>query len=85
MAANGPTAAMCRQLVAAIGEILERHMIDTGFLAIADPAVKQNHVNSAATRPKSILGPLYPKCCQPGLVKEGGCFTCVHCGWSKCS
>jgi ribonucleoside-diphosphate reductase alpha chain len=72
-------------LVAAIGEILERHMIDAGFLAIADPTVKQNHVGSAATRPQSILGPLCPKCCQPGLVKEAGCLTCVHCGWSKCS
>jgi ribonucleoside-diphosphate reductase alpha chain len=29
-------------LVAAIGEILERHMIDTGFLAIADPPVTQD-------------------------------------------
>ena len=72
-------------LVAAIGEILERHMIDTAFLAIADAAVTQNQVGSAATRPQSILGPLCPKCSQPGLAKEAGCLTCVHCGWSKCS
>jgi ribonucleoside-diphosphate reductase alpha chain len=72
-------------LVAAIGEILDHRMIDTGFLAIADPTVKQNHVGSAATRPKSIVEPLCPKCCQPGLVEEAGCLTCVHCGWSKCS
>jgi ribonucleoside-diphosphate reductase alpha chain len=72
-------------LVAAIGEILERHMIDTGFLAIADPPVTQDQVGSGASRSKSMLGPLCPKCSQPGLVKEAGCLTCVHCGWSKCS
>ncbi len=72
-------------LVAAIGEILERHMIDTGFLAIGDPPVAQDQVGSAASRSKSMLGPLCPKCSQPGLVKEAGCLTCVHCGWSKCS
>jgi len=72
-------------LVAAIGEILERHMIDTGFLAIGAPPVAQDQVGSAASRSKSMLGPLCPKCSQPGLVKEAGCLTCVHCGWSKCS
>ena len=72
-------------LVAAIGEILERHMIDTGFLPMAVPSVAQDQVGTAASRSKSMLGPLCPKCCQPGLVKEAGCLTCVHCGWSKCS
>jgi ribonucleoside-diphosphate reductase alpha chain len=72
-------------LVAAIGEILERHMIDTGFVPLADPVVTRKHLGSAAISSKSVLGPLCPKCCQPGLVKEAGCPTCVHCGWSKCS
>jgi ribonucleoside-diphosphate reductase alpha chain len=71
-------------LVAAIGEILERHMIDTGFLAIGDLPVARHRVGSAAISPKSLLKPLCPKCCQPGLVKAAGCATCVHCGWSKC-
>ena len=71
-------------LVAAIGEILERHMIDTGFLPIADSAGTRKHLGSAAISPNSLLGPLCPKCCQPGLVKEAGCHTCLHCGWSKC-
>ena len=67
-------------LVAAIGDIIERHMIETGFLV-------RDHDESA---PKTIraaahLGPLCPKCSQPGLVKEAGCLSCVHCGWSKCS
>ena len=60
-------------------------MIDTGFLPMAVPSVAQDQVGSAASRSKSMLAPLCPKCSQPGLVKEAGCLTCVHCGWSKCS
>ena len=67
-------------LVAAIGEVIERHLIDTGFLVPrAQPAGKQAG-GMEATR----LGPLCPKCSQPGLVKEAGCLSCMHCGWSKC-
>ena len=68
-------------LVAAIGEVLERHMRDTGFLAGAELAL----VPGQAAAPTSVLGPLCPKCSQPGLVKEAGCLSCMHCGWSKCS
>ena len=41
-------------------------------------------VADAARKPASQLGPLCPKCSQPGLVKEAGCLSCLHCGWSKC-
>ncbi len=69
-------------LVAAIGEVLERHMRETGFLAVADlPAVV---VKSVVGPTAGVLGPLCPKCSQPGLVKEAGCLSCMHCGWSKC-
>ena len=71
-------------LVAAIGDIIERHMTDTGFLTPAEPIVPKaaNAVSPAAA---TALGPLCPKCSQPGLVREAGCLSCVHCGWSKCS
>jgi ribonucleoside-diphosphate reductase alpha chain len=65
-------------LVAAIGDVIERHMIDTGFLQPAERVAAK-----VATVP--ALGPLCPKCSQPGLVREAGCLSCVHCGWSKCS
>ena len=68
-------------LVAAIGEVLERHMHETGFLATADqPAT--GHGGTAP--PVTALGPLCPRCSQPGLVREAGCLSCMHCGWSKC-
>ena len=70
-------------LVAAIGDIIERHIIETGFLKPAEPA----HLKIAAAAPAggSAFGPLCPKCSQPGLVREADCLSCVHCGWSRCS
>jgi ribonucleoside-diphosphate reductase alpha chain len=70
-------------LVAAIGDIIERHMIETGFLPPADrPGAK---IMPGPTSLTTHIGPLCPKCSQPGLVREAGCLTCLHCGWSKCS
>ena len=70
-------------LVAAIGDIIERHMIDTGFLKPAEPIVAKT-VKTVPQAGATALGPLCPRCSQPGLVKESGCQSCVHCGWSKC-
>ena len=71
-------------LVAAIGDIIERHMIDTGFLQKPDmAAVPVTH--DVPTAPATLAGPLCPKCSQPGLLKQAGCLSCLHCGWSKCT
>ena len=74
-------------LVAAIGDILERHMIGTGFLQPKElPAGKVLVLPpSPGMQPGTHVGPLCPKCSQPGLMKEAGCMTCMQCGWSKCS
>ena len=66
-------------LVAAIGDIIERHMVETGFLLREPPAVLKPGMIAAPQ-----LGPLCPKCSQPGLVREAGCLSCLQCGWSKC-
>ena len=71
-------------LVAAIGDVIERHMIDTGFLAPAEPLVSKAAAATSAAG-ATALGPLCPKCSQPGLVREAGCLNCVQCGWSRCS
>ena len=71
-------------LVAAIGDIIERHMIDTRFLTSAEPTVTKV-AKATPWAAMTALGPLCPKCSQPGLVREAGCLSCVHCGWSKCS
>ena len=69
-------------LVAAIGDVIERHMIATGFLV---PAVTAVSKPEARLSTPAVLGPLCPKCSQPGLIREAGCLSCVHCGWPKCS
>ena len=71
-------------LVAAIGDIIERHMIDTGFLTPAEP-IFPKAAKAMSSAVVTALGPLCPKCSQLGLVREAGCLSCVHCGWSKCS
>ena len=71
-------------LVAAIGAILERHMRAIGFLPVTDES-QASTVPAVQGTGGPYLGPLCPRCSQPGLVKEAGCLTCVHCGWSKCS
>ncbi len=72
-------------LVAAIGEVLERHMRETGFLTPVEPLVLEAKASAKSIAASGQLGPLCPKCSQPGLVREAGCLSCVHRGWSKCS
>ena len=70
-------------LIAAIGGIIEQHMIETGFLVVEAPAPHQVHM-SPVTPAAGALGMLCPDCAQPGVTKEGACLTCHQCGWSKC-
>ncbi|MBN9560412.1 MAG: adenosylcobalamin-dependent ribonucleoside-diphosphate reductase [Alphaproteobacteria bacterium] len=72
-------------LVAAIGDILERHMVETGFLVKPEPLDAASQPEANTGRTSGPLGPVCPRCSQPGLVKEAGCLTCIHCGWSRCS
>ena len=71
-------------LVAAIGDIIERHLIETGFLVSAEMLTAKVAVHASTGSSATPLGPLCPKCSQPGLAREAGCLSCVHCGWSKC-
>lgn len=70
-------------ILAAIGEVIERHMVEIGFLAAEEttgPARKQ----AVAAAPGARVGPQCPRCGQPGLVRQEGCDTCDSCGWSRC-
>ena len=84
-------------LLAAIGGVIEQHMIATGF---------QTSTGDAGTRRWDAFGPakvrsqlpevtavanpapaarFCPKCQQPALVMLEGCWVCQNCGYSKCS
>ncbi|MEI6536010.1 MAG: adenosylcobalamin-dependent ribonucleoside-diphosphate reductase [Verrucomicrobiaceae bacterium] len=67
-------------LLAAIGGIIERHMIDTGFL---DPARAGMLLNGQAERGRSRVS--CPRCASGALTFQEGCATCLSCGYSKCS
>jgi ribonucleoside-diphosphate reductase alpha chain len=85
-------------LLAAIGEVIERHMIDIGFLGTqrsggghgAGPAAIA--VGAAAERvalatPESDPRPNLrqcPKCANLSLIRQEGCDICTNCDYSKC-
>jgi ribonucleoside-diphosphate reductase alpha chain len=71
-------------LLAAIGGIIEKHMIDTGFMKPAD--VPGGFVKRAAlTATGEALGRPCPKCGERSLVFQEGCYSCLSCGYSQCS
>ena len=65
-------------LLAAIGGIIERHMIETGFL---DPARGER----LSTGDLAGKGAACPRCGSGTLMFQEGCATCLSCGYSKCS
>ncbi len=70
-------------ILAAIGGVIERHMIHTGFIAGEGMGLKNDPqaqvVNLGAPR-----GAACPKCGDYGLRMIEGCMTCGSCGHSKC-
>jgi len=69
-------------ILAAIGGVIEKHLIAIGFLAsegaglTTDPVAAR--VNSAAP------GPACPNCGAFEMRMQEGCLTCGNCGYSKC-
>ncbi len=66
-------------LLAAIGGIIERHMIETGFLN-PDRQQRDQIPDAEGTRRSTC-----PRCGEQALVFQEGCATCLSCGFSKCS
>jgi len=72
-------------LLAAIGDVIERHMIAIGFIAPKgghrhDLAERQV-VNLPGTQPRMAQ---CPKCGQAALIRLEGCDQCTNCDYSKC-
>ncbi|SMH50345.1 adenosylcobalamin-dependent ribonucleoside-diphosphate reductase [Maritimibacter sp. HL-12] len=70
-------------ILAAIGGVIERHMVETGFLAGEGLGLKSDPqsqvVNLGIQR-----GPACPRCGQYEMRMVEGCMTCGACGHSKC-
>ena len=82
-------------LLAAIGDVIERHMIAIGFLDqpkdptrhdIAKPARLAVGGDAAAGEQTGGRSPFRqcPKCGTPALLRQEGCNTCTNCDYSKC-
>ena len=79
-------------LLAAIGEVIERHMIEIGFLpARGEKAAIGDQKVAAAGRAlisdqRSSVGRMAqcPKCGEAALIRIEGCDRCTSCDYSKC-
>jgi ribonucleoside-diphosphate reductase alpha chain len=71
-------------LLAAIGEVIERHMIDIGFLP-AGHATQREPKAQVVGEGREVLPRQCPKCGAAALIHQEGCDLCTSCGHSKCS
>jgi ribonucleoside-diphosphate reductase alpha chain len=79
-------------LLAAIGDVLERHMIDSGFLPSrrnSNPLLEERQIVNLPDGTGGNPGPTSrlaqcPKCGEASLIRIEGCDQCTSCGYSKC-
>jgi ribonucleoside-diphosphate reductase alpha chain len=82
-------------LLAAIGEVLETHMVRTGFLQAGDKqgvmieaqgrepdAQRRAIANPGASVPARVRA--CPRCASLAFVREEGCWVCRDCGFTRC-
>ena len=75
-------------LLAAIGEVIEEHLVDIGFSAGRDELGSEGkrRVAAGAGPAPGLAGSRNcPKCSLPSLIRQEDCDTCTSCGYSKCS
>jgi ribonucleoside-diphosphate reductase alpha chain len=70
-------------LLAAIGEVIERHMVEIGFLP-ADRAAPALEHREAAANAGPTPARQCPKCGQAALARQNNCDVCLDCGYSRC-
>jgi ribonucleoside-diphosphate reductase alpha chain len=88
-------------LLAAIGEVIEEHLLKTGFLGPSEiehlipaeiRAEIRNEIKEAVgaehrdgAQISTISSRNCPKCFAPTLVRIEACDTCMSCGYSRCA
>src|SRR5262245_59195835 len=84
-----------RSLIAAIGEVIESHMIRTGFLSVPQAPGREaeqdeGRIALPGSEPQAValqLGAgarICPRCSSRSLQRREGCWICAACGYSKC-
>ena len=76
-------------LLAAIGEVIEEHMLDTGFITRDEHQPLTEKIRLAVGEPKEtgitatkLKG--CDRCGERAVIRQEGCETCTSCGYSKC-
>ncbi len=67
-------------LLAAIGNVIEQHMIAIGFIPEPEKPDVLALEQAVGESPRRFC----PKCSQPGLIHREGCDLCPSCGYSRC-
>jgi ribonucleoside-diphosphate reductase alpha chain len=71
-------------LLAAIGEVIERHLVATGFMTPRDSVLPREERRAVAMAAEGAPARYCPRCSLPSFVKIEGCDTCLSCGYSRC-
>jgi ribonucleoside-diphosphate reductase alpha chain len=71
-------------LLAAIGEVIERHLVATGFMTPRDSVLPREERRAVAIAAEGAPARYCPRCSSPSFVKIEGCDTCLSCGYSRC-
>ncbi|SEA97509.1 adenosylcobalamin-dependent ribonucleoside-diphosphate reductase [Rubrimonas cliftonensis] len=72
-------------ILAAIGGVIERHLVEIGFLEGEGLGLKTDPEAQAVRVGERPGGPGCPACGSTNLHMTEGCATCGDCGFSKCS
>lgn len=72
--------------IAEIGDVIERHLMDTGLIKAATgaPVPLKTATPDEAVSEFPDHAEVCPKCQYKALVKLDGCLTCLSCGDGKC-
>ena len=70
-------------ILAAIGGVIERHMVAIGFLAGEGMGLKSDP-RAEVVNLGGGPGPACPACGDFEMRMVEGCMTCASCGYSKC-
>jgi ribonucleoside-diphosphate reductase alpha chain len=72
-------------ILAAIGGVIERHLIEIGFIGGEGMGLKSDPTSEAMIVGERPRGPACPSCGQFAMQMIEGCMTCLECGHSKCA
>jgi ribonucleoside-diphosphate reductase alpha chain len=71
-------------LLAAIGEVIEQHLVSIGFMNPRDASLPKDERRAVVLAAEGAPARYCPRCGSPSFVRIEGCDTCISCGYSKC-